>query len=76
MLCNTFPTLFNLEAHKDARVVDVWDASREEGGWSPIFLQYFKDSKVKEVERFLHYLHSKKIKPLQEDQLLVKESKT
>ena len=31
VLCNAFPTLFNLAAHKDARVADVWDSSREEG---------------------------------------------
>ena len=33
-LCNTFPTLFNLTAHKEAKVADVWDSSREERGWS------------------------------------------
>ena len=27
-----FPTMFNLAAHKDARVADVWDSSREDGG--------------------------------------------
>ena len=43
-------------------------------GWSPIFLRPFNDSKVEEVERFLHFLHSRKIRPFQEDQLLLKES--
>ena len=43
VLCNEFPTLFNLVVHKDARVVDVWDSSREEGGWSPFFLRPFND---------------------------------
>ena len=43
VLCNAFPTLFNLAAHKDARVADVWDSSREEGGWSPVFLRPFND---------------------------------
>ena len=43
VLCNEFPTLFNLAVHKDARVVDVWDSSREEGGWSPVFLRPFND---------------------------------
>ena len=37
-LCNAFSTLFNLIAQKDTRVADVWDFSREEKGWSPIFL--------------------------------------
>ena len=71
MLCNAFPTLFNLAAHKDARVADVWDSSREEGGWSPVFLIPFNDWEVEEVERFLHFLHNKKIRPFQEDQLLL-----
>ena len=43
MLCNAFPTLFNLAAHKDARVADVRDSSREDGGWSPVFLRPFND---------------------------------
>ena len=31
---------------------------------------------VEEVERFLHFLHNKKIRPFQEDQLLLKETMT
>ena len=76
MLCNAFPTLFNLAAHKDTRVADVWDSSREEGGWSPVFLRPFNDWEVEEVERFLHFLHNKKIRPFQEDRLLLKETMT
>ena len=76
MLCNAFPTLFNLAAHKDVRVADVWDSSREEGGWSPIFLRPFNDWEVEEVERFLHFLHNKKIRPFQEDRLLLKKTMT
>ena len=62
LLCNVFLTLFNLAAHKDARVADVWDSSREEGGWSPVFLRPFNDWEAEEVERFLHFLHNKKIR--------------
>ena len=76
MLCNAFPTLFNLVAHKDVRVADVWDSSREEGGWSPVFLRPFNDWEVEEVQRFLHFLHNKKIRPFQEDWLLLKETMT
>ena len=76
MLCNEFPTLFNLAVHKDARVVDVCDSSREEGGWSPVFLRPFNDWEMEEVERFLHCLVNKKIRLLQEDRLLLKESRT
>ena len=76
VLCNVFPTLFNLAIHKDARVADVWDSSREDGGWSPVFLRPFNDWEVEEVERFLHFLHNKKIRPFQEDRLLLKETMT
>ena len=73
-MCNTFPTLFNLTAHKEVRIADVWDSSREERGWSPVFLRPFNDWEVEEVERFLHFLYSRKIRPLQEDLLLLKET--
>ena len=39
----TFPTLFNLAAHKDAMVAEVWDDIREDGGWLPIFLRSLND---------------------------------
>ena len=76
VLCNEFPTLFTLAVHKDARVIDVWDSSREEGGWYPVFLRPFNDWEMEEVERFLHFLVNKKIKPYQEDRLLLKEARS
>ena len=76
VLCYAFPTLFNLAAHKDARVADVWDFSTVDGGWSPVFLRPFNDWELEEVERFLQFLHNKKIRPSQEDRLLLKESNT
>ena len=51
-LCNAFPSLFDLEAHKDAMVADVWDGKREERGWTLHFSKPFNDW---EVERFLEY---------------------
>ena len=65
-LSTTFPTLFNLTAHKDAKVVDVWDFFEVEGGRS--FIDW-------EVERFLCLLHNRKVRPCQEDKLLMKDSK-
>ena len=76
VLCYAFPTLFNLAAHKDARVADVWDFSTVDGGWSPVFLRPFNDWELEEVERFLQFIHNKKIRPSQEDRLLLKESNT
>ena len=57
-------------------MADVWDSSREEGGWSPVFLRPLNDWEVAEVERFLHFLHNKKIRLFQEDRLLLKETLT
>ena len=76
MLSQAFPTLFNLAAHKDARVVGVWDSSEEVGVWSPVFLRPFNDGEMEEVERFFLFLHNKKIRSMQEDRLLLKESIT
>ena len=76
VLCYAFPTLFNLAVHKDARVADVWDFSTVDGGWAPVFLRPFNDWELEEVERFLQFLHNKKIRPSQEDRLLLKESIT
>ena len=74
-LSTTFPTLFNLAAHKDAKVADVWYPSRVERGWSLVFVRSFNDWEVEEVERFLCSLHNRKIRLDQEDNLLMKDSK-
>ena len=76
VLSQAFPTLFNLAAHKDARVVEVWDSSEEVGVWSPVFLRPFNDWELDEVERFFLFLHNKKVRFVQEDRLLLKESIT
>ena len=74
-LCLDFPMLYNLADHKDTMVADVWEGSREEGGWLPIFLRSLNDWEMEEVERYLQALHNKKISPLLQDKLLLKGSK-
>ena len=74
-LCNVFPTLFNLVAHKDARVAEVWDSLRDDGGWSPVFQRPFNDWEMDEVEMFLLFLQNRKIRPFQEDRLILKETR-
>ena len=76
VLSHAFPTLFNLAAHKDARVADVWDSSVEVGSWSPVFSRPFNDWEMEEVDSFLLFLHNKKIRSNQEDRLSLKESTT
>ena len=55
-LCLTYPTLFNLIAHKDSKATELWDHNKEERGRYPIFLRSFNDWEI-EVERFLQVLH-------------------
>ena len=49
-LCDFFPSLYALAASKEAWLVELWDSSGEEGGWSPRFSRPFNDW---EVERLL-----------------------
>ena len=74
VLSQAFPALFNLAAQKDARVAEVWDSSEEVGVWSPVFLRPFNDWELDEVERFFLFLHNKKVRSVQEDRLLLKDS--
>ena len=46
-----------------------------EGGWAPVFSRFFNNWEMEEVERFLCLLHNRKIRPSQEDNLLMKDSK-
>lgn len=41
--------LLALVANKEVLVADIWEASREEGGWTPCFSKPFDDWKAKEV---------------------------
>ena len=66
ILSNAFPNPFNMVAHKEVLVVDVWDFSRAEGGWSLVFVRDFNDWEMEEVERFLHILYRRKISYYQE----------
>ena len=51
-LCTLFPSLFALAVHKEATVADVWDSSRDVGGWSPHFSRMFNDWELEDVERW------------------------
>ena len=51
-LCDSFPSLYAVAAFKEAWLVELWDSSGEEGGWSPRFSRPFNDWEV-EVERLL-----------------------
>ena len=56
-------------------VTDVCDLSGVEGGWSLVFVRDFNDWEMEEVKRPFQFLHRRKIRLYQEDQLLMKGAK-
>ena len=56
-------------------MVDVWDNSRDAGGWSPHFIRMLNDWELEEVERFLLILYNKKVMHTLEDKLFFREAK-
>ena len=71
-LCDFFPSLYALAASKEAWLVELWDSSGEEGGWSPRFSRPFNDW---EVERLLVTIQGRRLNPNLEDRVLWKETK-
>ena len=57
-------------------VKNVWDNSREGGGWSLSFIRSFNDWKLMEVENFLHNIQPMKVISNKEDELILKGNKT
>ncbi|RVX07825.1 Retrovirus-related Pol polyprotein from type-1 retrotransposable element R2 [Vitis vinifera] len=62
-LCVSFPSLFALSVDKEEWVADIWDSLAEGGwgGWNPCFSRAFNDWEVEEAERFLEWLHGKRV---------------
>ena len=48
-LSETFHIIYTIAATKDANLEDLWDWSREEGGWNPTFLRSFHDWEINDV---------------------------
>ena len=46
-LCDQFPTLYAMAASKGAKVGEVWDTTRGEGGWNLRFTRPFNDWEMK-----------------------------
>ena len=74
-LCDSFPSLYALAANKEALVVDLWDSSREEGGWIPHFIRSFNDWELDEILCLLNTIQGKQIIESQEDLMFCKETK-
>ena len=72
-LCMAYPTLFSLAVQKEALIREVWDNSSEDG-CIPCFSRSFKDTKVMEVENFLHAIQPWRVVSNKEDNLILKGS--
>ena len=71
----SFPSLYALVTSKEAWVVEVWDASGEEGGWNPRFSRPFNEWQMEMVERFLFSLQGKRAVTNLGDRIQWKEAK-
>ena len=59
--CDQFPTLYAVAASKGAKVGEVWDTMRGEGGWNLRFIRPFNDWEMEEIRRLISPISSKKI---------------
>ena len=60
-LSQTFPLLFDLAAHRNATVNEVWDPSFGQGSWNISFSRDFNDWEVDLVGNLLYMLRDYKI---------------
>ena len=74
-LCDFFPSLYALTDNKEALMADLWDSSREEGGWIPCFIKSFNDWELDEILSLLNTIQGKQIIESQEDLMFFKETK-
>ncbi|WJZ93749.1 hypothetical protein VitviT2T_012666 [Vitis vinifera] len=70
-LSQTFPLLFDLAAHRNATVNEVWDPSFGQGSWNISFSRDFNDWEVDLVGNLLYMLRDYKISS-EEDSVLWK----
>ena len=61
--------------NKKTLVADLWDSSKEEGGWIPRFIRSFNDWELEEIISLLNTIQGKQIIESQEDLVFLKETK-
>ena len=74
-LCDAFPNLFAVVAHKDALIKEMWGPDEGGGCWNPLFLRSFNDWELEEVNNFLTCLSRTKVQPSLEDKVRWVEEK-
>ncbi|RVW35575.1 Transposon TX1 uncharacterized 149 kDa protein [Vitis vinifera] len=62
-LSQTFPQLFTLAGHKNAKVCEVWDSSLGQGGWNLSLARDFNDWEMDQMGDMLNLLKDFRISP-------------
>ena len=68
-LCEAFPFLFALACSKRGKVDEVWDLSRGEGAWMPIFVIPFNDWELDIVQNYFCLINSRSVNQMEKDNL-------
>nr|CAN74793.1 hypothetical protein VITISV_000043 [Vitis vinifera] len=62
-LSQSFPQLFTLAGHKNAKVCEVWDSSLGQGGWNLSLVRDFNDWEMDQIGDMLNLLKDFRISP-------------
>ena len=74
-LCDAFPNLFVVVAHKDVVIKEMWSLDERGGCWNPHFLRPFNNWELEEVKNFRTFLSRTKVQPSLEDKVRWVEEK-
>ena len=74
-LCDAFPNLFVVTAHKDVVIKEMWSPDEGGGCWNPHFLRSFNNWELEEANNFLPCLSRTKEQPSLEDKMRWVEEK-
>ena len=58
--CDQFPKLYAMTASKGAKVGEVLDTTRGEGGWNLRFIRPFNNWEMEEIQRLISLISNKK----------------
>ena len=75
-LSEIFHNIYTMATTKDAYLEDLWDWSREKGGWNPTFMKSFNDWEINDVLNLLATIHKVRLYPDRKDSLVWSLSKS
>ena len=68
-LCSSFPSLYEVDSSKGAKVAELWEVTGTRGGWNFRFEKHFNDWELEEAQRFICTVSTKSLSPLSVDRL-------